>query len=70
MRKIFKIDKIDDSFKVNIGKKDARLRISADIQTALPPEHRGKGTYGITAALNFTEEETGKSITPYFPLLI
>jgi hypothetical protein len=66
--KIFNIEEIDDSFKLNIGKRDARLRISADIQTALPPEHRGKGTYGITAALKFTEEETGNPIIHTFTL--
>lgn len=66
--KIYTDFQVDSSFNDNIRQYGSKLRLSADIQTALPPEHRGKGTYGITAALNFTEEETGESITHTFTL--
>lgn len=66
--KIYTDFQVDSSFNDNIRQYGSKLRLSADIQTALPPGHRGKGTYGITAALNFTEEETGKPITHTFTL--
>lgn len=60
---------VDSSFKDNLRFYGSRLRLSADIKTALPPEHRlNNGYYGISAKLRFLDEETKQSMLYTFTL--
>lgn len=55
---------IQQSFSDNLKLTDSKLRLSAEIKTALPQEHRGKGDYGIFIAMTFDgEEEKGNLYT-------
>lgn len=42
---------VEKSFTDNIDTIDSKIRMSMEIQTTLPHEHRGKGTYGIAITI-------------------